>query len=75
MLKGFLASTVIPKLLFAIFHGKGSRKDNLPPAMAVVVQVRYGSSWCPSVKSPGQEFTASTASVGREAKCKDSRNW
>lgn len=40
MLKDFLASTVIPELLFATLHGKGQRKGNLPPAMAVVVQVR-----------------------------------
>lgn len=51
MLEDFLASTAIPKLLFAIFSGKGQRKGNLPPAIAVVVQVRCGQTWCPSVKN------------------------
>lgn len=51
MLKDFLASTVIPELLFDTFQGKGQKKDNLLPAMAVVVQVRSGRTRCPSVKN------------------------
>jgi len=53
MLKAFLASTVISKLLFTIFYTREQRKDSLPSAVPLgAVQSRYVRTWCLPCNQP-----------------------